>query len=115
MRRWGNDLAALFPRFSTPAPPSPHSRLAGSRRPEIRFRFRADLPGQRKQQDEKEEKGGRGRGSGGVAWKNVRDSRSKAREKLGKIPRVNGNPLFPRVFDWGYKAETSFGEIETRP
>lgn len=42
MCRRGNDLAALFPRY-----PTLHSRLAGSRRPEIRLRFSADLPGQR--------------------------------------------------------------------
>lgn len=40
MCRRGNDLAALFPRY-----PTLHSRLAGSRRPEIRLRFSADLPG----------------------------------------------------------------------
>lgn len=47
MCRRGNDLAALFPRY-----PTLHSRLAGSRRPEIRLRFSADLPGQRNRERE---------------------------------------------------------------
>lgn len=35
----------IWPHFFDASPL--HSRLAGSRRPEIRLRFRADLPGQR--------------------------------------------------------------------
>ncbi|KAK1122297.1 hypothetical protein K0M31_009520 [Melipona bicolor] len=51
-KRFGRTFSTLSTR---PPLPAPHSRLAGSRRPEIRLRFRADLPGQRKQQEEEEE------------------------------------------------------------
>lgn len=85
--RRGNDLAALFPRY-----PTLHSRLAGSRRPEIRLRFSADLPGQRNRGWTEEEARRRRK-----SWKNVGDSRSKARE-AGKILRVNGSPLSTRIW-----------------